>query len=162
MVPHEATLGDFADHVTTAFTDVRLKRFLEMRGADAGTPAMMLAQSALWVGLLYDDAALAAAEALVRGAPAGGSPRCARGAPDRDGDALGRAAPCATWRATCWRSRATGCGPGRGSRRRADEAGYLDPLTRSRGRADPGGALAAPVRDAWHGDVTSIFDEAAI
>jgi glutamate--cysteine ligase len=61
-----ATVGDFADHITTVFTDVRLKRFLEMRGADAGSPAMMLAQSALWVGLLYDEAALAAAEALVR------------------------------------------------------------------------------------------------
>ena len=66
VAPYEATLGDFADHATTAFTDVRLKRFLEMRGADAGTPGMMVAQSALWVGLLYDDAALAAAEALVR------------------------------------------------------------------------------------------------
>ncbi|MDA8250750.1 MAG: glutamate--cysteine ligase [Rhodospirillales bacterium] len=64
-----ATVGDFADHMTTAFTDVRLKRFLEMRGADAGSPAMMLAQSALWVGLLYDDAALAAAESLVRAHP---------------------------------------------------------------------------------------------
>ncbi len=63
-----ATVGDFADHMTTAFTDVRIKRFLEMRGADAGTPEMMLAQSALWVGLLYDDAALDAALALVRGA----------------------------------------------------------------------------------------------
>ncbi len=62
-----ATVGDFADHMTTAFTDVRIKRFLEMRGADAGTPEMMLAQSALWVGLLYDDAALTAAEALLRG-----------------------------------------------------------------------------------------------
>jgi glutamate--cysteine ligase len=61
-----ATVGDFADHMTTVFTDVRLKRFLEMRGADAGSPAMMAAQSALWVGLLYDDAALAAASALVR------------------------------------------------------------------------------------------------
>ncbi len=61
----EATVGDFGDHMTTAFTDVRLKRFLEMRGADAGTPEMMLAQSALWVGLLYDDAALTAAEALL-------------------------------------------------------------------------------------------------
>jgi len=56
------TIGDFADHMTTAFTDVRLKRFIEMRGADAGTPEMMLAQSAFWVGLLYDDAALTAAE----------------------------------------------------------------------------------------------------
>ena len=62
----EPTLGDFDDHMTTAFTDVRVKRFLEMRGADAGSPEMMVAQSALWVGLLYDDAGLAAAEALVR------------------------------------------------------------------------------------------------
>ena len=64
-----ATMGDFADHMTTAFTDVRIKRFLEMRGSDAGRPDMMVAQSALWVGLLYDDAALAAADALVRRAP---------------------------------------------------------------------------------------------
>ena len=64
-----ATLGDFDDHLTTIFTDVRLKRFLEMRGADAGSPEMMAAQSALWVGLLYDDAALHAAAALVRRHP---------------------------------------------------------------------------------------------
>jgi glutamate--cysteine ligase len=68
LLPGErATMGDFADHVTTAFTDVRLKRFLEMRGSDAGSPAMLLAQPALWVGLLYDDAAQKAAAALVRG-----------------------------------------------------------------------------------------------
>lgn len=60
------TMGDFEDHLTTVFPDVRLKQFLEMRGADAGSPAMMLAQSALWVGLLYDPATLLAAEALVR------------------------------------------------------------------------------------------------
>ncbi|MFT9188443.1 MAG: glutamate--cysteine ligase, partial [Acetobacter orientalis] len=52
------TLSDFEDHLTTAFPDVRLKQFLEMRGADAGSAEMMVAQSALWVGLLYDDAAL--------------------------------------------------------------------------------------------------------
>ena len=63
------SMGDFADHMTTSFTDVRLKRFLEMRGADAGSPAMMLAQSALWVGLFYDEAALAAAYALVSSQP---------------------------------------------------------------------------------------------
>jgi glutamate--cysteine ligase len=62
----QPTIGDFADHMTTSFTDVRLKRYLEMRGADAGSPEMMLAQSALWVGLLYDEAALSAAEELVR------------------------------------------------------------------------------------------------
>jgi glutamate--cysteine ligase len=63
------TVGDFADHVTTTFPEVRLKTFLEMRGADAGNPAMMVAQSAFWVGLLYDDAALEAALALCRASP---------------------------------------------------------------------------------------------
>ncbi|MGG5809348.1 glutamate--cysteine ligase [Falsiroseomonas sp. CW058] len=63
----EATMGDFADHVTTVFTDVRLKRFLEMRGADAGSAPMLLAKPAFWTGLLYDDAAQKAAAALVRG-----------------------------------------------------------------------------------------------
>ncbi len=62
-----ATIGDFADHLTTVFTDVRLKRFLEMRGSDAGAPEMMAAQSAFWVGLLYDDATLDAAESLLQG-----------------------------------------------------------------------------------------------
>ena len=61
-----ATMGDFADHLTTVFTDVRLKRFVEMRGADAGSLEMMVAQSALWVGILYDQAALDAAFELVR------------------------------------------------------------------------------------------------
>jgi glutamate--cysteine ligase len=60
------TMGDFADHVTTVFTDVRLKRFLEMRGSDAGSPEMLVAEPALWVGLIYDDAAQKAAAALVR------------------------------------------------------------------------------------------------
>jgi glutamate--cysteine ligase len=62
-----ATVGDFADHLTTVFTDVRLKRFLEMRGADAGSVEMMLAQSALWVGLLYEESALTAVESLLTG-----------------------------------------------------------------------------------------------
>ena len=63
---HEATMGDWADHVTTVFTDVRLKRFLEMRGADAGAPAFLNALPAFWVGLLYDDAAQKAARALTK------------------------------------------------------------------------------------------------
>jgi len=61
-----ATLGDFADHGTTAFPDVRLKRYIETRGADSGRPEMMLAQSAFWTGIFYDPAALAAAQALVK------------------------------------------------------------------------------------------------
>jgi glutamate--cysteine ligase len=67
LAGHTATMGDFADHVTTVFTDVRLKRFLEMRGADAGSVAMLMAKPAFWTGLLYDDAAQKAAAALIRG-----------------------------------------------------------------------------------------------
>jgi glutamate--cysteine ligase len=59
------TISDWMDHLTTAFPEVRLKRFLEMRGADAGAWGALCALPALWTGLLYDDAALAKAEALV-------------------------------------------------------------------------------------------------
>ncbi|HJE24622.1 MAG TPA: glutamate--cysteine ligase [Methylorubrum populi] len=62
-----ATVSDWANHASTVFPEVRLKRFLEMRGADVGGPAMIAAQSAFWVGLLYDEAALGAAWDLVRG-----------------------------------------------------------------------------------------------
>jgi glutamate--cysteine ligase len=60
-------LGDFMDHLTTAFPEVRLKRYLEMRGADSGPWDKICALPALWVGLLYDDAALDAAWDLVKG-----------------------------------------------------------------------------------------------
>ncbi len=54
-------MGDWVDHLTTAFPEVRLKRFLEMRGADGGPWDRLCALPALWVGLLYDDQALDAA-----------------------------------------------------------------------------------------------------
>jgi glutamate--cysteine ligase len=60
------TLADWTDHLTTAFPEVRLKRYLEMRGADAGAWRSLCALPALWTGLLYDDAALDAASELVR------------------------------------------------------------------------------------------------
>jgi glutamate--cysteine ligase len=58
-------LGDWIDHLTTAFPEVRLKTFLEMRGADGGPWRQLCALPALWVGLLYDDAALDAACELI-------------------------------------------------------------------------------------------------
>jgi glutamate--cysteine ligase len=60
------TLKDFQDHMTTAFPEVRLKHYLEMRGADGGPWNRICALPALWVGLLYDDAALDAAWDLVK------------------------------------------------------------------------------------------------
>ncbi|MDF1778867.1 MAG: glutamate--cysteine ligase [Rhizobiaceae bacterium] len=61
------TMGDWTNHLSTLFPEVRLKQFLEMRGADGGPWRRICALPALWVGLLYDDAALDAAEDLTRG-----------------------------------------------------------------------------------------------
>ncbi|MDB5361291.1 MAG: glutamate--cysteine ligase [Rhodospirillales bacterium] len=62
-LPH---MGDWSDHLTTAFPEVRLKKFLEMRGADGGPWRRLCALPALWVGLLYDAQALDAAAQLVK------------------------------------------------------------------------------------------------
>jgi glutamate--cysteine ligase len=60
------TIDDWSDHLTTLFPEVRLKRFLEMRGADGGRWRRIVALPAFWVGLLYDETALAAAWDLVK------------------------------------------------------------------------------------------------
>ena len=60
------TESDWIDHLSTAFPEVRLKSFLEMRGADGGPWSRICALPALWVGLLYDRAALDAAWDLVK------------------------------------------------------------------------------------------------
>ena len=67
MPGERPTIDDWSDHLTTLFPEVRLKRFLEMRGADGGRWRRIVALSALWVGLLYDDGALDAACDLVAG-----------------------------------------------------------------------------------------------
>jgi glutamate--cysteine ligase len=61
------TLSDWADHLTTVFPEARVKRYIEMRGADAGDRAHLIALPAFWVGLLYDGTALDAAWDLVKG-----------------------------------------------------------------------------------------------
>jgi glutamate--cysteine ligase len=66
MPGERATLSDWANHLSTIFPEVRLKRYLEMRGADMGSPAMIGALPALFVGLFYDDLALDAAWELVK------------------------------------------------------------------------------------------------
>jgi glutamate--cysteine ligase len=61
-----ATFADWANHLSTIFPEVRLKRYLEMRGADAGPRPMLTALPALFAGLLYDSGALDAAVDLIR------------------------------------------------------------------------------------------------
>jgi len=159
-----ATVGDFADHITTVFTDVRIKRFLEMRGADAGRADMMVAQSAFWVGLLYDDAALAAAESALQGAGW------------QDAVAL-RAAVPREGLAAAWRGGTLGdlardivgiARDGLRARARRDESGrdesvYLEPLEAIvAGQPNQAEHWLERFHQAWRGDVRQIFAEAAI
>jgi glutamate--cysteine ligase len=60
------TIGDWSDHLTTAFPEIRIKKFIEMRGADGGPWRNLCALPAFWTGLLYDDGALNAAWDLVK------------------------------------------------------------------------------------------------
>jgi glutamate--cysteine ligase len=62
----EPTMADWADHLTTIFPEVRLKKFLEMRGADGGQWRRICSLPALWTGIYYDQVALDAAWDLVK------------------------------------------------------------------------------------------------
>jgi glutamate--cysteine ligase len=62
----EPSMADWADHLTTIFPEVRLKQFLEMRGADGGQWRRICGMPALWVGLVYDSVALDAAWDMVK------------------------------------------------------------------------------------------------
>ena len=66
MPGEKPTLSDWADHLTTIFPEARLKKFIEMRGADGGPWRRLCALPAFWVGLTYDQSALDAAWDLVK------------------------------------------------------------------------------------------------
>ncbi|AJE49000.1 glutamate--cysteine ligase [Celeribacter indicus] len=67
MPGEKPTLSDWADHLTTIFPEARIKKYMEMRGADGGPWRRLCALPAFWVGLLYDQSALDAATDLMRG-----------------------------------------------------------------------------------------------
>ncbi len=162
------TLGDFDDHLTTVFTDVRIKRFLEMRGSDAGSIPMMLAQSAFWTGLLYDDAALAAADALVREQPWEAYAALRAAVPMQGLDApWPEGASAGTVRSLAARlvSIAEGGLAARALHddRGRDERRHLDPLLPIvAGAPTQAEHWLSRYAGAWNGDVTRIFAEAAI
>ena len=63
---YQASLKDWEDHLTTVFPEVRLKKYLEMRGTDSVDPPKLYALAAFWVGILYSKDALAEAEAIIK------------------------------------------------------------------------------------------------
>jgi glutamate--cysteine ligase len=159
-----ATIGDFADHMTTVFTDVRLKRFLEMRGADAGNAEMMLALPAFWVGLLYDEPALAAIESVLRGATRQDALEARASVP--------RAGLGASWRGATLRELAHDataiardglCARGRSNSAGDHENVYLTPLEAiADGEPTQAEYWLARYHGSWRSTVTSIFTEAGI
>ncbi|WP_284944882.1 glutamate--cysteine ligase [Acidisoma cladoniae] len=160
----QPTMGDFADHITTVFTDVRLKRFLEMRGADAGNPAMMTALSAFWVGLLYDDAALAAAEALVADLGAEALMALRAAVPKQGLDAIWRHGHLRDLVAPLVEIATDGL-TARGLKNAAgeDEGIYLEPLREiAAGGPTQAEHWLARWHGDWSGDTRRIFAEAAV
>ena len=154
---------DWNDHMTTAFPEVRLKKFLEMRGADGGPWNRLCALPAFWVGLLYDDAALDAAWDLVkdfsmeeRNALRDGVPKQALMLPFRGGvlndlavQAL-KIAHAGLRRRAC----ADACG--------VDESGFLEPLMEIADACEtPAERKLALFHGAWNGNVDAVFREFA-
>jgi glutamate--cysteine ligase len=157
------TLDDWVNHLTTLFPDVRLKRFLEMRGADAGSFAQLWALPALWVGLLYDQEALDGASALIgdwteaeRQALRDAVPRLGLKTPFRGRDlrAVGREMLGLALGGLARRARLDQNGE--------DERKALIPLieTVEEGRS-PAARLLTAFSGAWAGDIDRVFDTQA-
>lgn len=158
-----ATRQDFSDHMTTAFPEVRMKQFLEMRGADGGPWNRICALPAFWVGLLYDEDALDEAWQLVkdfsmaeRHALRDGVAKHGLALPFRDGTVLNlaREAVRIAGEGLERRCRLRRCG--------ASEIVHLEPLIEI---AESGKSPAQVKLDLyhgrWNGDASKVFEECA-
>ena len=157
------TLRDWNDHMTTAFPEVRLKKYLEMRGADGGPWNRLCALPAFWVGLLYDDAALDAAWDLVRDfsreerhALRDGVPKHALALPFRGGSVQDLAREAL---------RISAAGLARRARRNAsgkDERDFLSPLMETvEAGQTPAEHKLALYHGEWQGEIDRVFREFA-
>ncbi len=156
-------LTDWSDHLTTLFPEVRMKKFLEMRGADGGPWQRLCALPAFWVGLLYDDQALDAAWDLVktwtaaeRAALRRDVPRHALAAPFRGGTVREVALAAVEIAAAGLqrRARRSDCGE--------DESGFLQPLRVIADSGEtPAAKLLAQFHGPWQGSVSPLFTEFA-
>jgi len=158
-----ATVSDWANHLSTIFPEVRLKRYLEMRGADSGPLPNLLALPALWVGVLYDDNALDAAWDLVKSWNAAERQKLRDDVPK-----LGLAAAVrgrTVFELAGEVLKLARAGLSRRNRRDAsgqDETRYLDALDDRLARGTtPAQELLDKFRTSWGGSVDPIYDEQA-
>jgi glutamate--cysteine ligase len=155
------TISDWANHLSTIFPEVRLKRYLEMRGADAGPWTRLPSLTAFWVGLLYDDAALDACWQIVKGWTAPQRQALRDEVPRR-----GFAAEIAGRSMLALAQETLQLAHG-GLKRRArldrngrDETRYLRPLEESAGRGlTPAEDLLEKFHGKWNGSVEPVYDE---
>lgn len=164
MPGERATKSDWVNHVSTIFPEVRLKRYLEMRGADMGSRDHVVALSAFWVGLLYNADSLDAAWDMVKGltaeerqqmrldVPRHGLETMVRGRSMRD---IARQVLMLSRGGLSARARRDFAG--------RDETGYLDILdSRVAKGASPADDLIAAFNGRWGGSVEPAFREKTV
>jgi glutamate--cysteine ligase len=156
------TVSDWTDHLSTAFPEVRLKSFLEMRGADAGRWGRICGLPAFWVGLLYDAQALDAAWQLVEHWTIGEREKLRRDVPKLALDALtpdgrtmrefaGQILELSALGLTN-RARLNSAGD--------NEGGFLDPLREVVATGiTPADRLLDKFNNDWNGDVRRVYSE---
>jgi glutamate--cysteine ligase len=155
-------LTDWTDHLSTAFPEVRLKSFLEMRGADGGRWGKICALPALWVGLLYDSQALDAGWELVkhwtveeREKLRDDVPKLALEAVTPDGETMQEFSAKVLQIASdglTRRNMLNSAGD--------NEGGFLDPLRDVvLSGMTPADRLLAKYHGEWHGDLSHIYEE---
>ncbi|WP_230291652.1 glutamate--cysteine ligase [Croceicoccus sp. Ery5] len=154
------TMADWTDHMSTAFPEVRLKSFLEMRGADGGPWSRICALPAFWVGLLYDQTALDAAWDMVkdwsmeeREALRNAVPKLALDAPVPGGGVLADLAP-----EVLKIARAGLAARGQLNSVGDNETGFLAPLDEiAKRRKVPAQDLLDRYHGEWNGSVAPIY-----
>jgi glutamate--cysteine ligase len=156
-------IGDWINHTATVYTEARLKRYLEMRGADGGPPSRLYGLAAFWTGLLYDGAALDAASDVIRDWTAeersrmrAEVPRTGLRTPFRNRTVLDLAREVLEISRQGLRRRARGDAGG------ADESTFLEPLLRiaESGRS-PADEMLERYEARWGGKIEPVFAEYA-
>jgi glutamate--cysteine ligase len=157
------TISDWANHLSTIFPEVRLKRYLEMRGADGGPWRRLPSLTAFWVGLLYDDEALEACWQMVKGWSAAERQKLRDDVPKLGFKAqIGNRKVLALAQETL-----RFCAQGLARRKKLDRNGrdetrYLRPLEESIARGiTPAEELLQKFHGEWGGTVEPIFEEYA-